>query len=437
MIDIELIREQPEAVKEAARNKQVDVDIDELLKVDEERRQLQKILDDKRRERNEIAQQTKGGKPSPEFVKEGAQIKKQIQQTEDLIKPINEHYFELLEKVPNLPTDDTPIGTSEDDNEVLRQVGEKPQLDFEPKEHWQLGENLEVIDNQRAAKVSGSRFTYLKGELALLEFALINFALSVATDERVVDKIIKAAGLDVLVKPFVPIVPPVIVKREVMKRMARLYPEDERYHIEKDDLFLVGSAEHSIGPLHMDESLEENQLPLRYVGFSSSFRREAGSYGKDVKGILRLHQFDKVEMQSFSTLEQGLGEHELFIAVQEYIMQGLKLPYQVVLKCTADMGAPNARAVDIETWMPGQKKYRETHTADYMTDYQARRLRTKVKLSSGEGVLAYMNDATVVAIGRTIVAIMENYQQEDGSIDIPKVLHKYLPFTRIEKTASK
>jgi len=207
--------------------------------------------------------------------------------------------------------------------------------------------------------------------------------------------------------------------------MARLEPRDERYHIPSDDLFLIGSAEHTLGPLHMDETLKESDLPRRYVAFTPAFRREAGSYGKDTRGILRLHQFDKVEMESFATSEMGQKEQDFFVAIQEHLMQKLGLPYRVVMTCTGDQGDPDARHLDIETWMPGEQKYRETHSADYMTDYQARRLGTKVKREKGSEFV-HMNDATVFAIGRTLIAIMENFQQKDGSIVVPEVLRPWV-----------
>jgi seryl-tRNA synthetase len=209
--------------------------------------------------------------------------------------------------------------------------------------------------------------------------------------------------------------------------MARLDAtlEDERYYFPKDDIYLIGSAEHTLGPLHMDETLKEDDLPIRYVGFSTCFRREAGSYGRDTRGILRVHQFDKVEMESFTVPENSLKEQEFFVAIQEYLMQELKLPYQVVMTCTGDQGDPDARHIDIEAWMPGQQKYRETHSADLMTDYQARRLNTRVRRADGSLNFVHMNDATVFAIGRTLIAIVENYQRADGTITVPEVLRPY------------
>lgn len=256
--------------------------------------------------------------------------------------------------------------------------------------------------------------------------------MSTLTDEKTLKKIIKDAKLDISSKPFIPVVPPVFIKPEVFQKMGRLEPKEERYYIPSDDLYLIGSAEHTLGSMHMDETLSEDSLPLRYIGFSTAFRREAGSYGKDTKGILRVHQFDKLEMESFASTADALKEQDLFVAIQEYLLQQLNLPYQVMAICTGDMGGPDYRQIDIETWMPGQDKYRETHTADYMTDFQSRRLNIKIK--QGENAeLAYMNDATAIAVGRTIIAIMENYQQEDGSIEIPKVLKPYMGGMKIIK----
>ncbi len=228
-------------------------------------------------------------------------------------------------------------------------------------------------------------------------------------------------------KPFVPVVPPVLIKPEAMDRMARLEPREERYHIPGDDLYLIGSAEHTLGSMYMDEVLEEEKLPIRYIGFSTAFRREAGSYGKDMKGILRVHQFDKLEIESFSLPEVSLVEQDFIVAIQEYLIGSLGLPYQVTAICTGDMGGPDFRQIDIETWMPGQNKYRETNTSDFMTDYQTRRMNTRVRRKNGQLEFIHTNDATAYAIGRIIVAIIENYQQEDGSVMVPEVLRKYMP----------
>ena len=296
---------------------------------------------------------------------------------------------------------------------------------FEPKPHWDLGHALGIIDSEKAAEVSGARFAYLKGDLVLMQFALLQFALQVLGDTAVLAEIAERAGVTVSVTPFTPVLPPVFMRTAVMNRMARLYPMEERYVFEKDDLVLVGSAEHTIGPLHMDEIIEEKNLPIRYVGYSTAFRREAGAAGKDTRGILRQHQFDKIEVETFVSPEKSMDEQNFIVAIQEYLMQKLKLPYQVVLKSTGDQGAPNHRGIDIEAWMPGQKTYRETHTSDLMTSYQARRLNTRVRRTDGQIEHVHMNDATVFAMGRTLIAIMENYQHEDGTITVPEVLRPY------------
>ena len=429
MLDITFIREHPEQVKQAAEDKNVAVDIDQLLTLDGRRRELQQQLDGLAAQRNALAKEVPGGKPSAAQVAAGKELKQQAATVEQELGEIREQYTTLLKQVPNIPSDDTPRGADEAANQVLRQVGEQPEFDFSPKEHFELGEQLGVLEFAAAAQVAGSRFAYLKGQLAQLQFALIQHALATLTSPEQLAAIAQRAGYSVPTIPFVPVIPPVMIKPEVFDKMARLEPKEERYYIPSDDVYLVGSAEHTLGPLHMKETLDG---PRRYVGYSTAFRREAGSHGKDVRGILRLHQFDKVEIESFTAPEHSLAEQDFIVAIQEHLMQSLGLAYQVVLKCTGDMGGPDYRAIDIETWMPGQNRYRETHTSDLMTDYQARRLGTKIVNEQGNKVYAHMNDATVFAIGRTLIAIMENYQQADGSIIIPEALHSYVPFTTIE-----
>jgi seryl-tRNA synthetase len=418
MLDIKFIRENPDIVKQAVINKKAKADIDRLLAVDEKRRKLIADIEGLNQERG-IAARSKD-------IERGRMIKDNLSSFEKEFKEVEAEYIELMYAVPNIPSDDTPVGKNEDENKVIRQVGEAPQFDFQPKEHWQLGEELGVIDTETASAVSGSRFVYLKGGLALMEFALVQFVMQTLTSRETLQSIIEKAGLSLPSTPFIPIVPPVMIRPEVFARMGRLEPREERYHIPSDDLYLIGSAEHTLGPIHMDKTLAEAELPIRYIGFSTAFRREAGSYGKDMKGILRLHQFDKLEMESFSVPEFSLEEQDFFVAVQEHIVSSLGLPYQVVITCTGDMGDPDARHIDIETWMPGQQRYRETHSSDLMTDYQSRRLNIKVKRESGKNEMVHMNDATAAAIGRTLIAIMENYQHADGSIRVPEVLKPFM-----------
>jgi seryl-tRNA synthetase len=293
------------------------------------------------------------------------------------------------------------------------------------KNHWQLAEAQGWIDKDRAAKVAGARFAYIKGSLVRLHWALLQFGLDVLMSEDILAAIIGKNGLNVSSKPFTPVLPPLMIRTNLYDAMDRLEPREDRYKIEGEDLWLQGSAEHVLGSMHADEIIPEAEFPLRYVGYATSFRREAGSYGKDMEGIFRLHQFDKLEMESLTAAASSFQEHLLMVAIQEHLMSSLELPYRVVHKCTADIGKPNARGVDIDTWFPGQGKYRETHTADYMTDYQARRLQTRIRHDGGKIELVHTNDATVFS-QRPLIAILENYQKADGTVGVPRVLQPYL-----------
>lgn len=419
MLDIKFIIENREIVEKAIKDKQTEpVDLDRMLALYDERKQLRGQLDELNAARKKAAAERN--------VEEGKRLKTEAAALEEQLPTIEKELVGLLSAVPNIPSADTPVGSDESANKVLRSWGEKPNFGFAPKAHWDLGKELDVIDTEKAAEISGSRFAYLKGDLVRMQFALLQFALATLSDTETLSVIAEEGGVDIVPTPFVPVLPPVFMRTAVMNRMARLHPMDERYVFEKDDLVLVGSAEHTIGPLHMDEIIDEKDLPLRYVGYSTAFRREAGAAGKDTRGIIRLHQFDKIELETFVLPERSFQEQDFIVAIQEYLMRKLKLPYQVVLKCTMDQGAPNSRGIDIETWMPGQEAYRETHTSDLMTSYQARRLNTRVRRADGTIEPVHMNDATVFAMGRTLVAIMENYQQADGSISVPAVLVPYM-----------
>ncbi|MBY0110581.1 serine--tRNA ligase [Patescibacteria group bacterium] len=428
MLDIHFIRENADLVKEGARKKNVEIDIDRLLVVDEERKTYLQQIEEKRAEQNRASKTIAlaKGDEKDKLLEAMRHLKGGMSELQEKFDALDLEWSKLMLAVPNLPSPDTPEGRDEDENVVVRSWGEKPQFSFTPKPHWELGESLGIINTEKAGEVSGARFAYLMGDLVLLQFALVDLVMKTLTSRETLSKIIEKAGLDVDPKPFVPVVPPVIMRADVMGRMARLQPIDERYYFEKDDAVFIGSAEHTMGPLHMNEMIDEAALPIRYIGYSTSFRREAGAAGKDTRGILRQHQFDKLEMESFARPEDGYREQELFVAIQEHLMQALKLPYQVMLICTGDMGKPDHRQFDINTWMPGQDTYRETQTSDYMGGYQARRLNTRVRSVEGDLTHVHMNDATAFAIGRTLIAIMENYQQEDGSIRIPEVLVPYV-----------
>jgi seryl-tRNA synthetase len=428
MLDLNFIRQFPEKVQDGAKAKKVHVDVDALLALDAKRRKLvtevEAIRARQKTEGSKFAQE-KDAAAKEKVSMELRLMKDEIKKIEETLDPLEQEIRHLIEKIPNVASDDTPIGPDESGNVVIRQVGEKPGFAFTPKDHVELGKALGIIDSEKASEVSGTRFTYLKGDLALLQYALSTYAFSVLTSPGVLHEIIEDRKLDLPEKPFTPVIPPLMIRPEVFARMARLEPREERYHIPSDDVYLIGSAEHTLGPIHMDQMLREDELPLRYAALTPAFRREAGSYGKDVKGILRLHQFDKIEMESFTVGEQSRDEQELFVGIQEHILKALGLPYQVVQICTGDMGGPDARQIDIETWMPGQDRYRETHTADLMTDYQARRLNTRVRRAEGVEYV-HMNDATCIAMGRLLIAIMENFQEEDGRIRIPEILRPYM-----------
>jgi seryl-tRNA synthetase len=426
MLDIRFIRENPDRVQEAAAQKGYTVNIADLLSADESRRELQSKADDLRTKRNEISAQMKGGKPAPELVEQGRVIKTELSEVEDHLRVADETYLKLLKAVPNMPAADVPVGKSEDENVVAKKVGEPRAFDFEPKNHAEIAEAKGWLDKERAAKVAGSRFAYLKGDLVKLQFAIIQMIMDKLSDQAFIDEIIRENNLNVSNKPFMPVLPPYMLRTELYDAMDRLEPRDDRYKIEDEDLWLQGSAEHVLGSMHADEIFEEKDLPARYIGYATSFRREAGTYGKDMEGMFRMHQFDKLEMESLGAAEKGLDEHLLMVAIQEKIMQLLEIPYQVLQKCTADIGKPNARGIDIEAWLPGQDTYRETHTADYMTDYQARRLKTRVRRENGEVELIHTNDATALPLSRGPIAIMENHQQADGSVRIPEALRPYM-----------
>lgn len=409
MLDIKFIRDNTELVKQAAQIKKGDPNIvDQAVATDQKYREVLLRVEKLRAERNKLGK---------DDVEQGRKIKDELKELEPKIKEIEQELSLLMRKIPNIPLAGVPEGKDDTENVEIRKWGTPRKFDFTPKDHLELGEKLGVINMETASRVSGARFGYWMGDLALMEMALVQHAFKKLSQ-----------------KGFVPVIPPVMIKPEVYIRMSRLEPgqEEERYYMPNDDIYLIGSAEHTLGPLHMDETLEEKDLPKRYVGFSTCFRREAGSYGKDTKGMLRVHQFDKVEMESFTTAEEGEREQDFLVSLQEEIMRELELPYHVVNVCTGDMGGPDARQLDIETWIPSQNKYRETHSADYMSDYQSRRLNTKVKRSDGKTELVHMNDATYIAIGRTLIAIMENYQNEDGTISVPEILRAYMGKNKIE-----
>ena len=426
MLDIRYIRENAARVQEASEQKGYkDVDIAHLLQLDEERRELLGKVEGLRKERKDLSSSLKMQRPTEEQIARGRELKTEVAEIEDRLKVVEGEFIARLKKVPNMPLDYVPIGASEDENVVVKTVGELPTFDFEPKNHWEIAQGRDWIDKERAAKVAGARFAYVKGDLARLHFALMSYGMDIVTNEDKIREIAEGAGLNISTKPFTLVMPPAVAKTEVYDATGRLNKEEQTYKLADDDLWLNASAEHVMAPMYLGEMLDEAQLPIRLVGYTTAFRREAGTYGKDMEGILRMHQFDKLEMESFTTADTGLDEHKLMIAIQEYLMSSLGVPYRVLQKCTADIGGPNAAGVDIDSWLPGQGKYRETHTADYITDYQARRMQTRVRRANGDLELVHTNDATAFS-QRPLIAIVENFQRADGTIVIPEVLRPYM-----------
>lgn len=409
MIDIKKLRENSEYYKKATADKQRDPElVDKTLDIDIEKRNLLGKIEALRAERNKLGK---------EGIVRGKEIKIELEGLEKKLEQQEKQLTEILWKIPNPALDDVKVGKDESGNEELRKWGTIPNFDFPVRAHYELGESLDLIDTQRAGKVSGTRFGYLKNEAVLLEFALVQLGLKLLTG-----------------KGFKPIIPPVLIQKQVMGQLGyNNYGFEETYTLDQDDLCLVATAEHAIVPYYKDEILNEADLPKRFVGFSGAFRREAGSYGKDTKGILRVHQFNKLEMVSFTKPEDSAKEHELILSIEEELMQFLELPYHVVKMCTGDLGDPAAAKFDLEVWFPSENKYRETHSCSNCTDYQARRLNTRFRTTNNkQQSIEFVHILNGTAFSeRPILAILENYQQKDGSVLIPKVLQPYTGFDKI------
>ncbi len=420
MLDIKFIRENEEKVKKASQNKNIQVDIDRLLEVDRERKEVLQALEDMRAKKNKasrIISAAASEKEKRKNILEMQELDKNSDRLNEDLKNLEKEFKNLMFQIPNIPLGGVPIGEDERGNIIIKKVGDIPKFNFAPKEHFEIGEQLDIIDTERATKVAGSRFYYLKREGALLELALIKL------------------GFDTLVKEgFIPIIPPVMIKSGMAIAMGYLQQTDdaEAYYLPKDDLYLVATSEQSLGAMHAGETFDEKDLPLRYVGFSTCFRREAGSYGKDKKGILRMHQFDKIEMFVFCKPEDSVKEHQYLLSIEEKLMQALKIPYQILNICTGDLGVPAAAKYDIEAWLPGQNKYRETHSTSNCTDFQARRLNIRYRGKNGKLNFVHTLNGTAFSM-RPIIAILENFQQKDGSVKIPKVLQEYIGKSEIRR----
>ncbi len=417
MLDLKLIRDNPDMVREALarRGPGVADAVDRLLELDAERRSAITELDSLRAEQKRRGKEVAQAPPErrAEVLAGLKQLSERVDQADERVRQVEAALNDLLARVPNLTDPSVPPGGEEDSIE-LRRGGQVRDFGFPVRDHLELGELLGAIDVARAAKVSGARFGYLTGPGAMLEFALVRFA---------VDRLTSAG--------FVPMIPPALVRREAMFGTGFL-PTDEQqlFRIPEDDLYLVGTSEVPLVSYHAGEILDPGSLPRRYVGFSPCFRREAGSYGKDTRGIFRVHQFDKVEMVSFVLPEASAEEHELLLAREEEILTALELPYRVVNIAAGDLGASAAKKYDCEAWIPSQGTYRELTSTSNCTDYQARRIACRVREAGANRPLHTLN-GTAVAVGRTIVALLENHQLQDGSVRVPAALQRYLNGTEV------
>ncbi|GAB6073227.1 serine--tRNA ligase [Venenivibrio stagnispumantis] len=417
MIDIKLIRENPEFVKErlGRRDKKYADMIDEVLKLDKERRELLVNIESLRAERNEKSKlfpiYKKEGKDTSQIQQRVKEIGELIKRDEERLKQVEEELENILLYIPNMPAEDVPIGKDENDNVEIRRWGEPRKFDFEPIPHWEIGEKLGILDFDRGAKLSGARFTVMFKEAARLERALINFMLDIHTKEH----------------GYTEVWTPVLVKPEILYGTGQLPKfKEDLYKIEGEDLYLIPTAEVTLTNLHNDEILQEDELPKYYTAYTPCFRKEAGSHGKDVRGILRQHQFDKVELVKITKPEDSYNELEKLVNEAEKILQLLGLPYRVVLLCTGDMGFSAAKTYDIEVWIPSQNRYREISSCSNTEDFQARRAKIRYKTKDGKTRYVHTLNGSGLAVGRTLIAIMENYQRPDGSFDIPEILKKYM-----------
>jgi seryl-tRNA synthetase len=414
MLDIAFIRTFPELVKAGAKKKRIQVDIDRLLEVDRQRRLLITEIEQLRADRNRQSRLVSSAPPGTReaLLAETRAISERLKQGETALAPLGEEFERLMLQVPNVPAADVPDGLTDADSVEVRRWGEPVSFAFEPRDHVELGETLDLIDLKRAARIAGARTYYLKREAVLLELAVLRFTL---------DHMIR--------KGFTPMLVPHLVKDEAMIGTA-YFPggEEQAYRIEKDEVNLIGTSEVPLTAYHYDEILSEAELPKRYVGMSTCYRREAGTYGRDTRGIYRIHQFHKVEQVVICAADEqvSIAEHEHIVRNAEEVLQALQLPYRVVNVCGGDLGAPQVKKYDIETWMPSRNAYSETHSASRFYDFQARRLKLRYRDRQGKVHYAHTLNNTVIASPRILIPILETYQQEDGSVIVPEALRPYM-----------
>jgi seryl-tRNA synthetase len=413
VLDVRAIREDPEPFRAGLARRGLGDAVDQILKVDERRRELLAEVERLRAEQNQLSKSIGAaqGEERQRLIRQVAAVSAGVKELEPELERVEAELEEVLARTPNVPHASAPDGSTDEDAVEVRRHGEPPSFDFEPRDHVALGELLGVLDTDRGARTSGSRFVYLLGDIVHLQFALVRHAL----------EMIGEAG-------FVPVIPPVLVREEAMFGTGFL-PTDavNIYVTREDELYLAGTSEVPLAALRMGEIVDEADLPQRFAGYSTCFRREAGSYGKDLGGMFRVHQFDKVEMFSFTRPEDSWDEHERILATEERIVASLGLPYRVVNIAAGDLGGAAAMKYDIEVWLPGQGRYRELTSCSNCTDYQARRLQARLRRADGRVEVLHTLNGTAIAVGRTLIAILENHQRRDGSIELPEVLHPYLP----------
>jgi seryl-tRNA synthetase len=413
VLDVRAIRDDPQTYRAGLGRRNMSAVVDELLAADELRRQLTARVEELRAEQNRASKAIGGaqGDQKQELIAEVGKVSAELKTLEPELEEADAALAQLLATTPNVPHPSAPDGFTDEDAQEIKRVGEPSAFDFEPRDHVALGELLGVLDIDRAVRTSGSRFVYLMGDLVFVQFALIRHAMDTLADEG-----------------FLPVIPPVLVREQAMYGTGMLPDaEGQVYTTNEDDLYLVGTAEVPLAAMHIGEIIDETSLPLRYAGYSTCFRREAGSYGKDLGGMFRVHQFDKVEMFVFTTPDASWEEHERLLAIEERILGPLGFPFRVVNIAAGDLGGPAAKKYDIEGWLPGQGRYRELTSCSNTTDYQARRMQTRVRRAGGSIEVLHTLNGTATAMSRTLIAILENHQRADGTVVLPSVLHRHLP----------
>jgi seryl-tRNA synthetase len=414
MLDLKAIREDPEPYRKALARRDAAADLDRALALDEERRRLMAEVERLRGEQNQYSKEI-GRQSSADdrqaMIKAASAVSTELEGLEPDLARIDEELREVAARLPNIPDESTPDGETEEDNVEIRRWGEPPRFDFQPRDHVALGEALGLLDIAKGVRTSGSRFAYLMGAAARIQFALVRHAIDFTGPLG-----------------FTPVIPPVLVREEAMYGTGFLPTEEVNLYVTRDDdLYLTGTSEVALAALHAGEILEPEGLPRRYLGYSTCFRREAGTYGKDTAGIFRVHQFDKLERFSFVVpdIEESRAEHDRLLGWEEEWVRSLEVPYRVVSVCVGDLGPAASKKYDIEAWLPTQGKYRELTSTSNTTDYQARRMECRVRMAGGNRPAHTLN-ATLCAIGRTLIALLENGQQPDGSVVMPQVLQGYL-----------